>query len=148
MTLSSVIKALGSLSLLLADSAPVSHYGVPVIIGPDDMQVKAQPGHPLILHCEALSNCGHDMTLLYWLINGSFPEDIHNDNRITELETSTLEDGKILLGSLLLKNVTSEDLNGTFTCVVSSSVGMAHKNVTLTEKGTKCWGKEKIQSAV
>ncbi|XP_019719879.1 interleukin-1 receptor accessory protein-like isoform X3 [Hippocampus comes] len=142
MTLSSVIKALGSLSLLVADAAPaVSEYSAPVIIGPDCMQIKAQPGHPLVLHCQALTNYGQDVTLLYWLINGSFPEDVPSNDRITELETFTLEDGAIQLGSLLLKNVTLEDLNATFTCVVINSAGMVHKNVTLTAKGY-AWGKK------
>ncbi|XP_077360494.1 interleukin-1 receptor type 2-like isoform X2 [Festucalex cinctus] len=135
MTLSSVIKALGSLSLLFADASPaVPEYAAPIILGPDYMQIKAQPGLPLVLHCDALTERGSDLTLVYWLINGSFPEDVHSNDRITELETFTSEDDTIQHGSLLLKNVTVDDLNTTFTCVVINSVGMAHKNVTLTTK--------------
>ncbi|XP_061606992.1 uncharacterized protein LOC133466873 isoform X2 [Phyllopteryx taeniolatus] len=143
--------ALGSLSLLLADASPaVSEYALPAIIGPDHLQIKAQLGQPLVLHCAALTNCGHDVTLLYWLVNGSFPEDIYTSGRITELDTSTLEDGSIQVGSLLLKNVTLEDLDASFTCVVINGVGMAHKNVTLTATATDCYArkKKKIPGAV
>lgn len=54
-----------------------------------------------------------------------------------------LEDGAIQLGSLLLKNITLEDLDATFTCVVINSAGMVHKNVTLTAKGDGyAWGEK------
>ncbi|KAM7374186.1 hypothetical protein PAMP_006860 [Pampus punctatissimus] len=108
MKLSSVVKALGSLCLLLTDGFP---------------------GEMLILHCEALNS--EDMTLIYWLVNGLFPEEIQSDGRIEESEESTLKDGTILQRSLVLKNVTSEDLKSTFTCVVTSASGMAKKCITL-----------------
>ncbi|XP_061659371.1 interleukin-18-binding protein-like [Syngnathoides biaculeatus] len=130
MTLSSVIGA-----LLLANASPaVSQYASPTIIGPERLQIKAQPGQPLVLRCAALTNCGggDDVTLLYWLVNGSFPEDLRGGNRITEFDTSTLEGGAIQTGSLLVRNVTLEDLDATFTCVVINGVGMALKNVTLS----------------
>lgn len=49
---------------------------------------------------------------------------------------SSLADGAILQRSLLLNNVTSEDLSSTFTCVVTNAAGMAQKYTTLTQ--TKC----------
>ncbi|XP_061903879.1 interleukin-1 receptor accessory protein-like isoform X1 [Entelurus aequoreus] len=144
MELTSVLKALGSLSLFLANSAPaVSENFSPAIIGPEHIQIKAQPGQSLILHCEAVTNSEHDVTLLYWLINGSFPEDIPSNDRITELETATFLDGAIEQRSLLLKNVIFEDLGATFTCVVMNSFGMAYKNVTLTAKTDDCYALKK-----
>lgn len=47
---------------------------------------------------------------------------------------STLEEGAIIQRSLLLKNVTSEDFKSTFTCLVTSAVGMAQKNIKLATK--------------
>lgn len=44
---------------------------------------------------------------------------------------STLENGTILQRSLLLKNVTSEDLKSTFNCVVTNTFGMAKKFIKL-----------------
>lgn len=38
-----------------------------------------------MLHCEALTN-QDDVTLIYWLINGTFPEDTTSSERIVELE--------------------------------------------------------------
>lgn len=41
-------------------------------------------GEQVVLHCEALSNC--DQTLIYWLVNGAFPEDAPSSGRIVESE--------------------------------------------------------------
>lgn len=130
MKLSSVVKAFGSLCLLLADGFPVSEYGSPEIIGTCFAKVKAKPGEPLLLNCEALTH-SDDMTLIYWLINGLFPEETSSDDRIVETQESTLENGTILQRSLLLKNVTSEDLKSTFNCVVTNTFGMAKKFIKL-----------------
>lgn len=42
-------------------------------------------GKQLLLHCDACAD-SEDITLIYWLVNGLFPEDTHSDGRITELE--------------------------------------------------------------
>lgn len=39
-------------------------------------------GEQMFLHCEAFSNC--DQTLIYWLVNGTFPEDAPSSGRIVE----------------------------------------------------------------
>lgn len=149
MKLSSAVKVLGSLCLLFADGFPVSEDESPQIIGPNHVQIRAHPGQHLFLHCEAFANCDADMTIIYWLVNGSFPEDVPSSGRIVESKESTLEEGAILQRSLLLKNVTSEDLKSTFTCVVTNAAGTAHKCTTLTTssnctrkktlKNTKCY---------
>lgn len=53
---------------------------------------------------------------------------------------STLEDGAILHRSLVLKNVTAEDLASTFRCVVTNAVGMAQKLITLATNTSSCNG--------
>lgn len=123
---------LGSLCLLLADGLPVPKDDSPAIIGPDFVQIKTHPGALLVLHCDALSNCEDDVTLIYWLVNDTFPEDTPSSNRMMESNESTLEEGAILQKSLVLKNITSEDLKSTFTCVVTNAVGMALKRIKLT----------------
>lgn len=51
---------------------------------------------------------------------------------------STLEGGTILQRSLLLKNVTSEDLKSNFTCVVTNPAGTAHKHTMLAAARRDC----------
>lgn len=41
-------------------------------------------GQQLILHCEVFANCEADQTIIYWLVNGSFPEDAPSSGRIVE----------------------------------------------------------------
>ncbi|KAK2828497.1 hypothetical protein Q5P01_019531 [Channa striata] len=130
----SVVKALGFLNLLFAEGFPVSEDGSPEIIGRDKVQIKTHPGETLVLHCDALTNSEDGVVLIYWLINGSFPDEVSSSDRIVESERSTLDEGPILQSSLLLKTVTSEDLKSTFTCIVTSSAGMAQKHITLTTR--------------
>ncbi|XP_060911426.1 interleukin-1 receptor type 2-like [Labrus mixtus] len=143
MKLASVVKAYIPLYLLLADGFPVSKDECPEIIGPDHVQIKAHPGDQLLLHCDAFANCEVDMAVIYWLVNGAFPEETPSSGRIVESDESTLEDGAILQRSLLLKNVTSEDLKSTFTCVVTNAAGTALKNTTLATKRSGCSGGRK-----
>lgn len=138
MKLSSVVKVLGSLCLLFADGVLASEDESPEIIGSDHVQIKAHPGKQLLLHCEAFPNCDDDVSLIYWLVDGSFPEEMPSSGRIVELSESTLEEGTILQRSLLLKSVTPEDLKSNFTCVVTNAVGVAQKCITLTTKTSGC----------
>ncbi|XP_035521869.1 interleukin-1 receptor type 2-like isoform X2 [Morone saxatilis] len=138
MKLESVVKALGSLCLLLADGFPVSEDESPEIIGPHRVQIKAHPGEHLFLHCEAFANCEADMTIIYWLVNGSFPEETPSSGRIVESEETAIDEGTILQKSLLLKNVTKEDLKSTFTCVVTNAAGTDQKHTTLVTSRRDC----------
>ncbi|XP_012722571.2 uncharacterized protein LOC105929372 [Fundulus heteroclitus] len=138
MKLQSALRALGCLCLLLADGFPVSEFDSPKIIGPLRNQIKADAGEQLVLHCDALPNCDDDEALIYWLVDGSFPEDAPSSDRI--IESNELMEGSILQKNLLLKNVTPDDFNSTFSCVVTNAVGMAQKFIRLTS--TDCGGKQ------
>ncbi|KAG7223257.1 hypothetical protein INR49_015613 [Caranx melampygus] len=81
-----LIGALGSLCLLLADGFPVSEDESPEIIGPHEVQIKAHPGETVVLHCDAFANDKDGVTLIYWLVDGFFPEDICSSGRIVESE--------------------------------------------------------------
>lgn len=119
-------------------------------------------GEQLLLHCGALTNCDDGEALIYWLVNGSFPEDALSRDRIVETHEwvflqhkrgakhdvrclltlicsrSSLMEGLILLKSLLLKNVTLEDFDSTFSCVVTNAVGMAQKYIKLAGITSGC----------
>lgn len=43
-------------------------------------------GQQLFLCCEAFTNCMADQTLIYWLVDGAFPEDTPSSGRIVEME--------------------------------------------------------------
>lgn len=131
MKLQSAFKALGCLCLLFVDGFPVSEYESPKIIGPLHDQIKADPGEQLLLHCDALPNCEVDEALIYWLVDGSFPEDSPSHDRIIETNESSFLEGSILQKNLLLKKVTAEDFNSTFSCVVTNAVGMTQKFIKL-----------------
>lgn len=51
---------------------------------------------------------------------------------------SDFEDGAILQRSLWLKNITSEDLSSTFTCVVKNAAGKVQKLTTFTRTSELC----------
>ncbi|KAF0038239.1 hypothetical protein F2P81_008723 [Scophthalmus maximus] len=108
----------------------------PVIIG-------FVQGEPLVLHCDAFTNSEAGVTLSYWLVNGSFPEETASSGRMVESEESTLEEGTIIQRSLLLKNVTSEDFKSTFTCVVTSTEGTAQKHIKIAVASCGCNTREK-----
>lgn len=50
------------------------------------LDVFCPTGEQLFLHCKAFANCGADEALIYWLVNDTFPEDTHSNDRIVELE--------------------------------------------------------------
>lgn len=49
------------------------------------MAVSVGSGKLLLLHCEAFTN-QEDVTIIYWLVNGTFPEDTDSSKRIKELK--------------------------------------------------------------
>lgn len=51
-----------------------------------DLDAFCLTGQHLFLHCEAFANCEADQTLIYWLVDGSFPEEAPSSGRIVESE--------------------------------------------------------------
>lgn len=41
-------------------------------------------GELLVLHCDAFPNCDEDEAVIYWLVNGTFPEETPSNDRIIE----------------------------------------------------------------
>ncbi|XP_043996647.1 interleukin-18-binding protein-like [Gambusia affinis] len=140
MKLQSAIKAFGCLCLVFAHGFPVSEFDSPKIIGPLHSHIKVDPGEHLILRCDALPNCDEDEALIYWLVNGTFPEESPSHGRIIESNESSLMEGLVLQKNLLLKNVALEDFSSNFSCVVTNAVGMAQKFIKLAY--TDCSGKQ------
>uniref|UniRef100_A0A1A8GTQ1 Ig-like domain-containing protein n=1 Tax=Nothobranchius korthausae TaxID=1143690 RepID=A0A1A8GTQ1_9TELE len=110
----------------------------PKIIGPPHSRIRAHPAAQLVLHCDALTHADDDETLIYWLVDGSFPEDKSSHDRIVESNESHLLEGSILHKSLVFKNVTREDFKSTFSCVVTNAVGNAQKHFKLVETTRGC----------
>ncbi|KAG7280212.1 hypothetical protein CRUP_037573, partial [Coryphaenoides rupestris] len=87
----------------------------PEIIGRHKTRVNAPLGKSVVLHCKAKPNADIDETVIYWLVNGSFP-DASKTSRISEMGESTSSDDTIQR-SLMLRNITMEDSRSTFVCV-------------------------------
>ncbi|XP_029028779.1 interleukin-1 receptor accessory protein-like isoform X2 [Betta splendens] len=121
------------ITMRLSSAVKGSHGGSPEIIGPRHVHMHACLGKPLILHCDAVTNSEDGVTLIYWLVNNEFPENVPYNDTLVEPEETTLENGAILQRTLLLKNVTSEDLKSSYTCVVTNAFGMARKHMKLSE---------------
>ncbi|XP_016897302.1 interleukin-18 receptor accessory protein-like [Cynoglossus semilaevis] len=138
MELPPVVTVSTVLCLLTAAGFPVSEAGSPEIIGPIQVRRTCRLGKPLVLHCDALSDGEEELTLVYWLVNGTFPEETSSSGRIKEVTESSLEEGTVIHRSLLLKNVVPEDLRSIFTCVVTNTMGMSRKHVRLSLTSGRC----------
>ncbi|XP_030217726.1 uncharacterized protein LOC115547558 [Gadus morhua] len=101
----------------------------PEIIGPVRTRTRARLGRTLVLTCMANPHGDSDLTVIYWLVNGSFPEAL-STSRISEMDEPTSSNGTVQR-NLKLKNVTTEDLCSTYVCVVMNPEGIAKKHVTL-----------------
>lgn len=85
----------------------------------------------MVIDCKADPGLPDDFTLVYWLVNGTFPEVAYTDGRVSETEESVSEDGRVIQRSLVFKSVTAEDFRSTFTCVINSPAGLDQRTVTL-----------------
>ncbi|XP_023867793.1 interleukin-1 receptor type 2 isoform X1 [Salvelinus sp. IW2-2015] len=101
----------------------------PRIIQPIRSKIVAVLGKRLVIECKADPGLPDDFALVYWLVNGTFPEVA--DGRVSETEESVSEDGRVLQRSLVFKSVTAEDFRSTFTCVINSPAGLDQRTVTL-----------------
>lgn len=103
----------------------------PRIIQPIRSRIGAVLGKRLVIDCKADPGLPDDFTLVYWLVNGTFPEVAYTDGRVSETEESVSEDGRVIQRSLVFKSVTAEDFRSTFTCVINSPAGLDQRTVTL-----------------
>uniref|UniRef100_A0A8B9VHI5 Interleukin-18-binding protein-like domain-containing protein n=1 Tax=Anas zonorhyncha TaxID=75864 RepID=A0A8B9VHI5_9AVES len=77
------------------------------------------------ISCEAVSSLP-EVTLLYWLGNGSFIEKLHPDGAVHEgmLLEEPRGSGVVLRRDLLFSSFSARDLRTNFTCVVLSPIGL------------------------
>ncbi|XP_072707136.1 interleukin-18-binding protein isoform X2 [Ciconia boyciana] len=89
-----------------------------------------RPGESVTVSCEAVSGLP-ELTLLYWLGNGSFVEKLHPDGAVRE--GMVLEEprgsGVILRRDLHFSSFSAQHLPTNFTCVVLSPLGVDTRSV-------------------
>nr|URX65611.1 IL-18BP [Oncorhynchus mykiss] len=103
----------------------------PRIIQPIRSRIGAVLGKRLVIECKADPGLPDEFALVYWLVNGTFPDVASTDGRVSETEESVSEDGRVIQRSLVSKNVTAEDFRSTFTCVINSPAGLDQRTFTL-----------------
>ncbi|XP_074906583.1 interleukin-18-binding protein [Buteo buteo] len=88
------------------------------------------PGERVTVSCEAVSGLP-ELTLLYWLGNGSFVEKLHPDGAVSE--GTVLEEpqgsGVVLRRDLRFSSFGAQHLYTNFTCVVLSPLGVDTREV-------------------
>ncbi|KAM6288034.1 interleukin-18-binding protein [Spheniscus humboldti] len=88
------------------------------------------PGESMTVSCEAVSGLP-ELTLLYWLGNGSFVEKLHPDGAV--YEGTVLEEprgsGVVLRRDLHFSSFSAQHLHTNFTCVVLSPLGVNTREV-------------------
>ncbi|XP_038034782.2 interleukin-18-binding protein [Anas platyrhynchos] len=92
------------------------------------LRMPAEPPHlgcSVKISCEAVSSLP-EVTLLYWLGNGSFIEKLHPDGAVHEgmLLEEPRGSGVVLRRDLLFSSFSARDLRTNFTCVVLSPIGL------------------------
>ncbi|XP_029898152.1 interleukin-18-binding protein isoform X2 [Aquila chrysaetos chrysaetos] len=97
------------------------------------LRTPAEPPHPgksVMVSCEAVSSLP-ELTLLYWLGNGSFVEKLHPDGAVSE--GTVLEEprcsGVVLRRDLHFSSFGAQHLYTNFTCVVLSPLGVDTREV-------------------
>uniref|UniRef100_A0A663EST6 Ig-like domain-containing protein n=1 Tax=Aquila chrysaetos chrysaetos TaxID=223781 RepID=A0A663EST6_AQUCH len=96
---------------------------------PSDPASPLAPGKSVMVSCEAVSSLP-ELTLLYWLGNGSFVEKLHPDGAVSE---GTVEEprcsGVVLRRDLHFSSFGAQHLYTNFTCVVLSPLGVDTREV-------------------
>ncbi|XP_054126397.1 interleukin-18-binding protein [Melozone crissalis] len=89
-----------------------------------------RPGESVTVSCEALSELP-EMTLLYWLENGSFVESLHPDGAVREgtVQEELQGSGWALRRDLHFSSFNKQHLHTNFTCVVLSPLGADTREV-------------------
>ncbi|XP_078392772.1 interleukin-1 receptor type 2-like isoform X2 [Cetorhinus maximus] len=109
-------------------------YGAPKITLPASTTINAEPGKSLELTCQATTGYSDKFsTIIYWLANQQFIEDVFEDGRVKEgREVFLAKNGKMLIQKRLkFTKVTPEDFKTNFTCAVMNPSGSSVKNITL-----------------
>ncbi|XP_031954128.1 interleukin-18-binding protein isoform X2 [Corvus moneduloides] len=97
------------------------------------LRMPAEPPHPgesVTVSCEALSGLP-ELTLLYWLENGSFVESLHPDGAVREgtVQEALEGSGLTLHRDLHFSSFNTQHLHTNFTCVVLSPLGVDTREV-------------------
>nr|XP_031361901.1 interleukin-18-binding protein [Lonchura striata domestica] len=89
-----------------------------------------RPGESVTVSCEALSELP-ELTLLYWLENGSFVESLHPDGAVREgtVQEERQGSGLTLRRDLHFSSFDNQHLHTNFTCVVLSPLGVDTREV-------------------
>ncbi|XP_078078829.1 interleukin-1 receptor type 2-like isoform X2 [Mustelus asterias] len=110
---------------------------LPTITIPTGRRVSAELGKSLELTCQAFTGCSDKFsTIIYWLANQQFIEDLFQDGRVKEGKEEFLTDnGKMLIKKhLKFAKVIPEDFKTNFTCAVMNPAGSSEKNIILVRK--------------
>ncbi|XP_027744041.1 interleukin-18-binding protein [Empidonax traillii] len=88
------------------------------------------PGESVTVSCEATSELP-ELTLLYWLANGSFVESLYPDGAVHEgiVQEELWGSGVALLRDLHFSSFDTQHLLTNFTCVVLSPLGVDTREV-------------------
>ncbi|XP_072332079.1 interleukin-1 receptor type 2-like [Scyliorhinus torazame] len=112
-------------------------YGPPIITMPAGTNVNAELGKSLVVTCQAITGSSDKFsTIIYWLANQQFIEDVFEDGRVYEgKEIFKSGNGKVIIQKYLrFTEVTPEDFKTNFTCAVMNPSGSSVKNITLVRK--------------
>nr|XP_006003639.1 PREDICTED: interleukin-1 receptor type 2-like isoform X2 [Latimeria chalumnae] len=112
--------------------AGLTRHGYPKIFEPKNGRVGVSLGVNFTLHCQAdMSFWGESVTIIYWLANSSFVEDVFPGNRVKEGEVSSNSSEETIQRDLLFSKISLQDCFTNFTCIVMNPSGTDQKSVRL-----------------
>ncbi|XP_056417033.1 interleukin-1 receptor-like 2 [Hyla sarda] len=106
----------------------------PQIINPKNDSIINKKDEGLTISCSA-NTTFEKFHNVYWLVNGTFVEDVYPDGRVTE-KTGKVTPGKskrhfTVVQTLEFTRTQAEDFTNTFTCVVQDPAGADKKRFKL-----------------
>ncbi|XP_068122644.1 interleukin-18-binding protein isoform X2 [Hyperolius riggenbachi] len=104
----------------------------PKIVCPTQDEITAQPGTNITIPCVAHTTLP-EFSVVYWLVDKNFIEDMYPDGRVKEEAESLNKTEKFssVKKSLVFTPTKPEDFNRTFTCVIQDPDGVDVKDITL-----------------
>ncbi|XP_069059842.1 interleukin-18-binding protein [Pleurodeles waltl] len=133
-----MLLSLGLMLLVAACSgAPSSGSGVfikfgPKIISPTNRTITPASDAEFQITCQA--NCSwEDLHLIYWLVNGTFVEDLYPDGRVSEGAPRNVPTRPFFIveSTLSFRSLSIREFRSNFTCVVQDPSGVDNRNFTL-----------------